>query len=266
MADGWLRISRLTQNALFAITDQLALAPRSCRTWCRWARTPEVTVSHTADKHLQEIDKKYPGFIHMKSQLGIKLSYQLQKILQRNTKGGVIRGFRCVWENNPRDARSESHGNRLQWGWRDLRALTIRHRWYDMMGGRFTLHTFSRLVWTRAFEITNRSWLCLSYSNPQNTQYGVCPTVILIIQTCRRISNATNDTMQIRRKKDQDELPTALNGFLYSLLRNARPQRRALILSLLKQFDDVSVSTALLCPLKFHLVPSFYLARELVYV
>lgn len=53
----------------------------------------EVTVSHTADKHLQEIDKKYPGFIHMKAQLGIKLSYQLQKILQRSRKG-VIRGFR----------------------------------------------------------------------------------------------------------------------------------------------------------------------------
>lgn len=53
----------------------------------------EVTVSHTADKNLQEIDKKYPGFIHMKAQLGIKLSYQLQKILQRSRKG-VIRGFR----------------------------------------------------------------------------------------------------------------------------------------------------------------------------
>lgn len=54
----------------------------------------EVTVSHTADKHLQEIDKKYPGFIHMKAQLGIKLSYQLQKILQVNANEGVIRGFR----------------------------------------------------------------------------------------------------------------------------------------------------------------------------
>lgn len=43
------------------------------------------------------------------------------------------------------------------------------------------------------------------------------------------------------RKKELDDLPTALNGFLYSLLRNTRPQRRALVLSLLKQFDDVSV-------------------------
>ncbi|KAJ0180531.1 hypothetical protein K1T71_003935 [Dendrolimus kikuchii] len=97
----------------------------------------EVTVSHTADKNLQEIDKKYPGFIHMKAQLGIKLSYQLQKILQTEATKGVIRGF---------------------------------------------------------------------------------------------------------RKKEQDELPTSLNGFLYSLLRNTRPQRRALVLSLLKQFDDVSTA------------------------
>ncbi|XP_072943983.1 nipped-B protein isoform X2 [Epargyreus clarus] len=96
----------------------------------------EVTVSHTADKHLQEIDKKYPGFIHMKAQVGIRLSYQLQKILQREEKK-AIRGF---------------------------------------------------------------------------------------------------------RKKEQDDLPTSLNGFLYSLLRNTRPQRRALVLSLLKQFDDVSTA------------------------
>ncbi|XP_050664265.1 nipped-B-like protein A isoform X2 [Leptidea sinapis] len=96
----------------------------------------EITVSHTADKNLQEIDKKYPGFIHMKAQLGIRLSYQLQKILQ-NDNNGVIRGF---------------------------------------------------------------------------------------------------------RKKDQDELPSSLNGFLYSLLRNTRPQRRALVLSLLKQFDDASTA------------------------
>lgn len=55
----------------------------------------EVTVSHTADKQLQEIDRKYPGFIHMKSQSGIKLSYSLQKILQRHLKnGGIIRGFK----------------------------------------------------------------------------------------------------------------------------------------------------------------------------
>lgn len=111
----------------------------------------EVTVSHTADKQLQEIDKKYPGFIHMKSQLGIKLSYELQKILQADSKDGVIRGF---------------------------------------------------------------------------------------------------------RKKDQDDQPSALNGFLYSLLRGTRPQRRALVLSLLKQFDDLSKSS---------LAQMLYLADNLAY-
>lgn len=126
----------------------------------------EVTVSHTADKNLQEIDKKYPGFIHMKAQLGIKLSYQLQKILQSNTGNGVIRGFR-----------------------------------YALVIFRFVIKIYSCIL----------RWLHI---------YFFC--------NCR--------------KKDQDELPTSLNGFLYSLLRNTRPQRRALVLSLLKQFDDVSVS------------------------
>ena len=33
-------------------------------------------VSHTADKELQDIEKKYPGFIHMKLMKGIMLSYR----------------------------------------------------------------------------------------------------------------------------------------------------------------------------------------------
>ena len=38
----------------------------------------ETRVSHTADRELQEIEKKYPGFIHMKLMQGIRLSYNLQ--------------------------------------------------------------------------------------------------------------------------------------------------------------------------------------------
>lgn len=34
------------------------------------------------------------------------------------------------------------------------------------------------------------------------------------------------------------EAPSALNGYVYSLLRSTKPQRRAISLSLLKQFDD----------------------------
>ena len=41
----------------------------------------EQRVSHTADKELQDIEKKYPGFIHMKLMKGIRLSFQLQEVL-----------------------------------------------------------------------------------------------------------------------------------------------------------------------------------------
>ncbi|XP_020300798.1 nipped-B-like protein A [Pseudomyrmex gracilis] len=51
----------------------------------------EKAVSHSADKQLQDIEKKYPGFIHMKSQFGMKLSYRLQKILQNDI---TVRGMR----------------------------------------------------------------------------------------------------------------------------------------------------------------------------
>ncbi|XP_046684148.1 LOW QUALITY PROTEIN: nipped-B-like protein [Homalodisca vitripennis] len=95
----------------------------------------ERMVSGSADKQLQEIEKKYPGFIHMKAQTGIRLSYKLQQILQ--VSSDAVRGFR--------------------------------------------------------------------------TKEG--------------------------------ELPGALNGFLYSILRT-KQQRRALVLSILKQFDE-QVKTSL---------------------
>ncbi|VVC44793.1 Hypothetical protein CINCED_3A008325 [Cinara cedri] len=52
----------------------------------------EKSVSGRADKHLQEIEKKYPGFIHMGAQNGIKLSFQLQSIVQ--PEGELVRGYR----------------------------------------------------------------------------------------------------------------------------------------------------------------------------
>ena len=90
------------------------------------------SISSCADKQLQEIEKKYPGFIHMKAQTGIKLSYQLQRIIQG---GEMARGFRVK----------------------------------------------------------------------------------------------------------EAELPSALNGFLYSILRS-KQQRRALLMSILKQFEEQVVS------------------------
>lgn len=91
--------------------------------------------AHRADHHLQEIDKQYPGFINMKSQAGIQLSYELQSILQQYGKDHVvvIRGYMV---------------------------------------------------------------------------------------------------------KEKGEQPTALNSFLYSLLRTTKPQRRALVQAIIKQFDE----------------------------
>merc|ERR1719384_467138 len=110
----------------------------------------EQRVSHTADKELQDIEKKYPGFIHMKLMKGIRLSFQLQEVLQKSI-GGPLRGYR--------------------------------------------------------------------------TKEG--------------------------------ELPTALNGFLYSCLRSTKSQRRAILMNLLKQFDDTARNS---------LPMMLYLADNLAYI
>ncbi|XP_014483167.1 PREDICTED: nipped-B-like protein B [Dinoponera quadriceps] len=107
----------------------------------------EKVVSHSADKQLQDIEKKYPGFIHMKSQFGIKLSYRLQKILQNDI---TVRGMRVK----------------------------------------------------------------------------------------------------------EGEFPGALNGFLYTILRNTKQQRRAIVLSFLKHFDETA---------KTSLSQMLYLADNLAY-
>merc|ERR1712241_346576 len=110
----------------------------------------EQRVSHTADKELQDIEKKYPGFIHMKLMKGIRLSFQLQQLLQKSD-GGPLRGFR----------------------------------------------------------------------------------------------------------QKEGELPGALNGFLYSCLRSTKSQRRAILMNLLKQFDDTSRNS---------LPMMLYLADNLAYI
>merc|ERR1712241_533208 len=114
------------------------------------ATDAEQRVSHTADKELQDIEKKYPGFIHMKLMKGIRLSFQLQQLLQKSD-GGPLRGFR----------------------------------------------------------------------------------------------------------QKEGELPGALNGFLYSCLRSTKSQRRAILMNLLKQFDDTSRNS---------LNMMLYLADNLAYI
>ncbi|XP_050100628.1 nipped-B protein isoform X2 [Anopheles aquasalis] len=114
---------------------------------------PEKEAAHSADRHLQEIDKQYPGFVNMKSHAGMQLSYELQELLQRdhsNPDSSLVRGFRV---------------------------------------------------------------------------------------------------------KDPQEPPAAMNSFLYTLLRGTKPQRRALIQSITKQFDDGKTS----------LKQMLYLADNLAY-
>jgi cohesin loading factor subunit SCC2 len=96
---------------------------------------PETEASHSADRHLQEIDKQYQGFVNMKCQQGVQLSYHLQSMIQKKTNGRAARGYRLP-------------------------------------------------------------------------------------------------------KAGLEEPPSALNGFVYSLLRNTKPNRRALVGSMTKQFDD----------------------------
>lgn len=89
--------------------------------------------AHRADHHLQQIDKQYPGFVNMKAQAGIQLSFELQTALQgQNNPKAIVRGY-CV--------------------------------------------------------------------------------------------------------KDKDDQPSSLNGFFYTLLRSTKPQRRALVQGIIKQFD-----------------------------
>ena len=40
----------------------------------------------------------------------------------------------------------------------------------------------------------------------------------------------------------EGDLPSAMNGYLYSIMKNTKSQRRAILMMLLKQFDDTSVS------------------------
>ncbi|XP_016839309.1 nipped-B-like protein [Nasonia vitripennis] len=108
----------------------------------------EKLVSHSADKQLQDIEKKYPGFVHTKASVGIRLSYRLQQILQKDPT--VVRG------------------------------------------------------------------------------------------------------MYIK----EGEYPSALNGFLYTILRNTKTQRRAIVQSFLKQFEENA---------KTSLSQMLYLADNLAY-
>ncbi|RUS79411.1 hypothetical protein EGW08_012824, partial [Elysia chlorotica] len=61
----------------------------------------ELAIRIKADQQLQEIEKKYPGFTHMKALQGMKASYRLQKVFNSNNPMEPVRGRRFVEENQP---------------------------------------------------------------------------------------------------------------------------------------------------------------------
>ena len=146
-------------------------------------------VSFAADRQLQEIEKKYPGFIQMKSLQGIRLSFQLQSLIESNPK-----------ENSPVQSASK----------------------YDICQVSFKLDgllIIALLIHRSASETPNKK------SEPK------C-SVAIAIQESQGMARG------FRFKKG--EHPFVLNGFLYLLLRATKQQRRALVLSMLKQFDETS--------------------------
>ena len=51
-----------------------------------------------------------------------------------------------------------------------------------------------------------------------------------------------NDPVVVRGYRGKEgDLPAAMNGYLYSILKNTKSQRRGILMSLLKQFDESSV-------------------------
>lgn len=108
-----------------------------------------------ADRAVQEVEKTYPRFVHMKCHLGIQLSYELQRKIQQ--KAAAPTGSAAAAAAAATSAAAASKA-----------PLVVR-------GFSF---------------------------------------------------------------KEGDEQPSALNGFLYQLLRSTKPQRRALVQSVTKQFDD----------------------------
>ena len=53
-----------------------------------------------------------------------------------------------------------------------------------------------------------------------------------------------DDPIAVRgyRVVKEGDLPSAMNGYLYSIMKNTKAQRRGILVNLLKQFDESSVS------------------------
>ncbi|XP_025080871.1 nipped-B-like protein B isoform X1 [Pomacea canaliculata] len=88
-----VRITAL--NVVQLILRQGLVHPVQCMPYLICMSTdPENMIRVKADQQLGEIEKKYPGFTHMKALQGIKNSYKLHQVLHKNNPTEPIRGFR----------------------------------------------------------------------------------------------------------------------------------------------------------------------------
>ncbi|XP_065070069.1 nipped-B-like protein A isoform X2 [Rhopilema esculentum] len=98
-ADAMVRLAAVQVIGL--ILRQGLIHPAQCVPYLIAAGTDDdKMIRAKAEQALADIHKRHAAFIHMKAVQGIKLSYQLQKLIQC-TNGGYLQGFR---EGDPRSA------------------------------------------------------------------------------------------------------------------------------------------------------------------
>ena len=78
-------------------------------------------------------------------------------------------------------------------------------------------------------------------------------------------SNGSRIIVRGLRRRTENEPPSALNGFLYSILKSTKAQRRGILTSLLKQFDDTAVKDGMKNWFKIYLKYLYLFCRKLRY-
>lgn len=88
-------------NVIQLVLKQGLIHPAQCVPYLIAVCTDtEAVVRLKSEQQLQDIEKKHPGFIHMKALQGIKMCYRLQEIIQREEEGNLVRGLRNPDDNS----------------------------------------------------------------------------------------------------------------------------------------------------------------------
>lgn len=89
-----IQVRSAALNVICLVLRQGLIHPVQCVPYLiSFCTDPDTVIRVKADQQLEEIEKKYPGFIHMKALQGLKMSYKLQKILLSD-KSELVRGMR----------------------------------------------------------------------------------------------------------------------------------------------------------------------------